>query len=80
MKLDDLSAAESHTITADRLPGGKFSVRSGTSQIETVILADRVLELRMRGELIHALTKPKATAAYPRLEDLGRTARLADDI
>ena len=31
----------------ERLPGGKFSVRSGTSQIDMVILADQVLELRV---------------------------------
>ena len=52
MELDDLGSAESFTITATRLPGGKFSVRSDTSQIETVILAGQVLELRMRGELL----------------------------
>ncbi len=73
-------SAENFTLTASRLLEGKFSVRSGTSQIETVILADRVLELRMRGELIHCLRKRKMTDAYSRLEDLGRTARLADDI
>ena len=50
MKLDDLSAAESHTITADRLPGGKFKVRSDTSSIETVIFADRVLAAAFRPE------------------------------
>ncbi len=44
MKLGNLGSAESFTITATRLPGSKFSVRSGTSQIETVILADQVLE------------------------------------
>ena len=40
MELDNLGSAESFTITATRLAGGKFSVRSGTSQTETVILAD----------------------------------------
>jgi len=49
MGLDILGSAESLTLTASRLPEGKFSVRSGTSQIDTVILADQVLELRMRG-------------------------------
>ena len=57
MELDILGSAESFALTVSRLPGGKFSVRSGTSQIETVILADQVLELRTRGELIHALRK-----------------------
>jgi hypothetical protein len=33
----------------------------------------------MRSELIRALTKRKATDAYSRLEDLGRTERSADD-
>ena len=68
------------TLTADRAPEGKFKVRSGTAVIDTTILVDQVLELRMRGELIHALRKPKATDAYSRLEDLGRTSRLADDV
>ena len=39
MKSDNLGFAETLTITATRLPGGKFSIRSGTSQIETAILA-----------------------------------------
>jgi len=50
MELDNLGSAESFTPTATRLPGGKFSVRSGTSQIETVILADRVLAAAFRPE------------------------------
>jgi len=45
-----------------------------------VILADQVLELRMRCELIHALRNRKATDAYSRLEDLGRAEKTADDI
>ncbi len=35
MELDNLGSAESFTLTVSRLPEGKFSVRSGTSQIET---------------------------------------------
>jgi hypothetical protein len=34
----------------------------------------------MRSDQIHALRKRKATDAYSRLEDVGRTSRLADDI
>ena len=67
------------TITASRLPEGKFSVRSGTSSIDTIILADQVLELRMRGQQIHALRKSKATDPYTRLEDLAKQVP-ADDI
>ena len=37
MELDNLGSAESFPITVTRLPEGKFSVRSGTSQIETAI-------------------------------------------
>jgi len=48
MELDILGSAESFALTVSRLPGGKFSVRSGTSQIETVILADRVLAAAFR--------------------------------
>ena len=40
-----------------RLPENKFSVRSSTSQIDTVILADQVLEIRMRNGQIHALRR-----------------------
>ena len=73
-----LGSAESFTLTATRLPGGKFSVRSGTSQAETVILADQVLELRMRADLIHALRKRKATDAYSHLEDLAKQTPIDD--
>jgi hypothetical protein len=55
MELDDLGAHDSVTITASRLPGDKFKVQSGNSSIDTVILADQVLELRMRGGQIHVL-------------------------
>ncbi len=79
MKLENMGFADNLTITATRLPGGKFSVRSGTSQIETVILADQVLKLRMRGQQIHALRKSKATDPYTRLEDLAKQVP-ADDI
>jgi hypothetical protein len=79
MELDNLGSAESFTPTVSRLPGGKFSVRSGTSQIETVILPDQVLELRMRGQQIHALRMSKATDPYTRLEDLAKQVP-ADDI
>ena len=36
MELDNLGPVESFTLTMTRLPGGKFSVRSGTSTIETL--------------------------------------------
>ena len=80
MELDILGSAESLTPTVSRLPKGKLSVRSGTSQIDTVILADQVLELRVRGQTDPRAKKRKATDACSRPEDLGRTARLADDI
>ena len=80
MELEILGSAECLTPTVSRLPKGKFSVRSGTSQIDTGTLADQVLELRIQGQMFHALRKRKATDAYSRREDLGCTARLADDI
>jgi len=70
--LYNLGSADSLTITASRLPEGKFSVRSGTSQIDTVILADKVLELRMLNRQVHALRKRETTDPYSRLEELGR--------
>ena len=44
-----------------------------------VILADQLLELRVCGQLIHALRKRKATDAYSRLEDLAKQSS-PDDI
>ena len=49
-ELDNLGSAESFRLTATRLPGGSFSFRSGTSQIETVTLANRVLAAAFRLE------------------------------
>ena len=44
-----------------------------------MILADQVLELRMRGELIHYPRKRKATDAYSCSEDLAKQTP-TDDI
>jgi hypothetical protein len=44
-----------------------------------VILADQVLELRMRGELFHCPRERKATDAYSRLEDFAKQSP-PDDI
>ena len=66
MQLDNLGSAESFTITATRLRGQVFSpIRHFADRYG--ILADQVLELRVRGQLIHALKKRKATDAYSRL-------------
>ena len=73
---NNLGSAEIFTPTVTCLPDGN---RSGTSQIEPVSLADRVLELRMRRQLIHCLRRRKMTDAYSRLEDLAK-ATPADDI
>ena len=61
MELDKLGFEESFTTTATRLPRGKFSVRSGTSNIETVILADRVLAGGARREAGHRLRRPRSS-------------------
>jgi hypothetical protein len=48
-----------------------------------VILADQVLELRMRGELLHCLPECKATDAYSRLEDFAKQSppdNINDDV
>jgi hypothetical protein len=45
-----------------------------------VIVADQLLELRMRGGQIHVLRKSRTTDAYSRLEELGRVPRACDDI
>ena len=50
MEIDNLGSADNLTITAPRLPEGKFSVQSGTSQMDTVILADQVLAGSRRPE------------------------------
>jgi hypothetical protein len=41
------------TLTIDRAPEGKFKVRSGTAVIDTTILADQVLELRIPQGQVH---------------------------
>jgi hypothetical protein len=43
----------------DRAPEGKFKVRNGTGVIETTILPDQVLELRMRDGQVHVLRRRK---------------------
>jgi hypothetical protein len=58
MELNILGSMGSFTLTATRLPEGKFSVRSGTSRIETVILADRVLAAAFRQRLADLLPDP----------------------
>ena len=80
MEPDNLGSAESFAITATRLPGGKFSVRSGTSQTETVILADRVLELRMRGGPIYVLRRRKALDPEDQFPNWELGGEAADDI
>jgi hypothetical protein len=79
MELDNLGSAESFTITASRLPGGKFSVRSASSKHRR-LWPTMCSSSEMRGDLIHALRKRESTDAYSRLEDVGRTSRLADGI
>ena len=80
MKLDLGQKTEEFSQTAERLLRGTIQFRTRAWNRKMCDFGDRVLELRMSGELIHALRKRKATDAYSRLEDLGRTARLADDI
>ena len=42
-----------------RAPEGKFKVRSGTAVIDTTILSDQVLELRIRQGQVHVLRRRK---------------------
>ena len=65
------------TLTIDRAPEGKFKVRSGTAVIDTTILADQVLELRIRQGLVHVLRRREAEDQFPNWE-LGGEA--IDDI
>jgi hypothetical protein len=58
MELDILGSAESFAPTVSRLPGGKFSIRSGTSQIETVILAIGCSLVRFDPRLADLLPDP----------------------
>ena len=71
MQLDDLGAADNMTLTVGRLPDGKFSIKSGTSQIDTVILANQVAELRIRGGQIHVLRKIRLDDALDRAAAAG---------
>lgn len=43
------------TLAVDRAPECKFKVRSGTAVIDTTILADQVLELRIRQGQVQVL-------------------------
>jgi hypothetical protein len=65
------------TLTIDRAPEGKFKVRSGTAVIDTAILADQVLELRIRQGQVHVLRRREAEDQFPNWE-LGGEA--IDDI
>ncbi len=47
------------TLTIDRLPEGKFKVRSGTSSEDTTILANQVLEVRWRKGRLCVLRRPR---------------------
>ncbi len=46
---------EGCTLAVDRADGGKMKVRSGTAVIDSTILSDQVLELRMRQGQVHVL-------------------------
>ena len=80
MELDILGSAESLTITATRLPEGKFSVRSGTSQIDTVILAGQALELRIRQGQVHVLRRSKVLDPEDQFQTGSSGGEVADDI
>jgi hypothetical protein len=80
MQIDDLGAADGITITTRRLPGSKFSVKSSTSTINTVILADQVLELRMRGGSLHCLRRLKVLDPIGQEPDWELGGEVADDI
>ena len=47
------------TLTVDRVPEGKFKVRSGTAVVDTTILSDQVLELRISHGQVHFLRRRK---------------------
>ena len=80
MELDNLGSAESFTLTATRLPGGKFSVRSGTWNIETVILADQVPELRIRQGQVHVLRPSKVLDPEDQFPNWELGSEVVDDI
>ncbi len=72
MQLGTLLEADSVTLTCTREPDGKFKVRSGTSSVETVILADQVLEVRFRQGSLHPLGRQGARPGGPAAVDEGR--------
>ena len=67
------SEIEHQTVSNSTVKGEKPLGARGAVMADTIGKAN--LGLPIRGELIHALRKHKATDAYSRLEDLGRTAR-----
>ena len=67
MELDNLGSAESFTLTASCVRGQVLS-RSGTSNIETVTLADHVLAGHLpRKRQVHLLRKP-GSSSKPEVE------------
>ncbi len=54
---ETLMICDGCTSAVDRAPKGKFKVRSGTAVIDSTILADQVLELRMRQGQVHVLPR-----------------------
>ena len=66
------------SLTVHRAPEGKFKVRSGTAVIDTTILADQVLELRIRQGQVHVLRRRKVLDPedqFPKLGTWGRGGR-----
>ena len=57
---ETLLVCDGCTLTVDRAPEGKFKVRSGTAVIDTMILADQVLELRIRQGQVQVMRRRKA--------------------
>ena len=68
------------TLTVDRAPEGKFKVRSGTAVIDTTILADQVLELRIRQGQVHVLRRRKVLDPEDQFPNWELGGEATDDI
>ncbi len=75
-----LLKCDSCTLAVDRLPDGKFKVRSGTAVIDTTILADQVLELRIRQGQVHVLRRRKVPDPEDQFPNWELGGEATDDI
>jgi hypothetical protein len=77
---ETLLICDGYTLTVDRAPEGKFKVRSGTAVIDTTIVSDQALELRIRQGQVHVLRRRKVLDPEDQFPNWELGGEVADDI